>query len=194
MSVLTTSAAASALFGSSTSNWIGSAWTSTQSSLETADTGILGALESSGSSDISSVLANSAGAADMFASITATNTSNASNLYAQIAAQRIKKEQGDQLQKAMDDLARTQSMVQPTNTLDQFIYFPDGSNIDTRNNIMTMANGDQFDTTTGAKYVDPSQIMNFPDGSWLDMKKNIMTLANGTQIDTVTGLTVNKAA
>jgi len=55
---------------------------------------------------------------------------------------------------------------------------------------MTMSDGTQYDTTTGAKYVDPASIQQLGGGAVLNTKTNIMTLADGTQIDTVTGLTV----
>ena len=49
-------------------------------------------------------------------------------------------------------------MVQPANTLDPYIYFPNGSSIDTNTNILTMPDGSQIDTTTGLKYVDPADL------------------------------------
>jgi hypothetical protein len=85
-------------------------------------------------------------------------------------------------------------MVQPKSMLDPFIYFPDGSTIDTVNNIMTMPDGTQYDTTTGAKYVDPASIQQLGNGAYLNTKTNIMTMADGTQIDTITGLAVSSTA
>ena len=82
-------------------------------------------------------------------------------------------------------------MVQPKNVLDPFIYFPDGSTIDTNSNIMTMPDGTQYDTTTGAKYVDPASIIQMANGAYLNTKTNILTMPDGTQIDTVTGLKVS---
>ena len=85
-------------------------------------------------------------------------------------------------------------MVQAKNVLDPFIYFQDGSSIDTNSNILTMANGTQIDTTTGLKVVDTSSIMQLANGAYLNTATNILTMADGTQIDTVTGLTVSVTA
>ena len=59
---------------------------------------------------------------------------------------------------------------------------------------MTMPDGTQYDTTTGAKYVDPASIIQMGDGAFLNTKTNVLTLADGTQIDTVTGLKVTATA
>ena len=94
----------------------------------------------------------------------------------------------------MKSLSAAQQMVQPKNKLDDFIYFSNGSYIDTANNRMTMPDGTQYDTTTGAKYVDPASIIQMANGAYLDTKNNILTQPDGTQIDTVTGLKVSKTA
>ena len=78
--------------------------------------------------------------------------------------------------------------------LDPFIYFPDGTSIDTAKNILTMPNGTQYDTTTGAKYVDPASIIQMANGAYLNTKTNILTMADESQIDTVTGLKVSVTA
>jgi hypothetical protein len=83
-------------------------------------------------------------------------------------------------------------MVQPKNVLDQFIYFEDGSNLDTENNILTMSDGTKIDTVTGAKYVDPSTIVQMPNGGFLNTSTNVLTMPDGTEIDTVTGLKVSQ--
>ena len=57
-----------------------------------------------------------------------------------------------------------------------------------------MSDGTQFDTTTGAKYVDPSTIIQMANGAYLDTTKNILTMSDGTQIDMVTGLKVSQLA
>jgi hypothetical protein len=59
---------------------------------------------------------------------------------------------------------------------------------------MTRPDGTQYDTTTGAKYVDPTFIIQMANGAYLDTKNNILTLGDGTQIDTVTGLKVSTTA
>ncbi len=113
---------------------------------------------------------------------------------AQIAATNLQQANAKKLQDALDQLAAQQQMVQPKNMLDPFIYFPDGSTIDTNNNILTMPDGTQYDTTTGAKYVDPASIIQMANGAYLNTKTNILTMSDGTQIDTVTGLKVSVTA
>jgi len=85
-------------------------------------------------------------------------------------------------------------MVQSKNVLDPFIYFDDGSTIDTNSNILTMKDGTQIDITTGLKVVDTSSTMQLANGAYLDTKNNILTLPDGTQIDTVTGLKISVTA
>ncbi len=48
--------------------------------------------------------------------------------------------------------------------------------------------------TTGAKYVDPADVIQMANGAYLNTKTNILTLGDGTQIDTVTGLKVSTTA
>ncbi|HEY6834129.1 MAG TPA: hypothetical protein VI251_16765 [Pseudolabrys sp.] len=170
------------------SDWIASAWTAMQ---DTTQNGILGALQDSADGTLSDQVAN---AANAFATITLNSTSSMSSLIAQIASQTQQDQQQQKLQDSMDALTAQQQMVQPTNVLDPFIYFPDGSTIDTNANIMTMSDGTQFDTTTGAKVVDPTSIIQMANGSYLDTKNNILTMSDGTQIDTVTGIKVSKTA
>jgi hypothetical protein len=78
----------------------------------------------------------------------------------------------------------------PPAELDPVIYFNDGSSIDTTNNIMTMSNGTQIDTTTGLRYTDPASLISMANGAYLDTKNNILTMADGTRIDTITGLKI----
>ena len=89
---------------------------------------------------------------------------------------------------ALPQLTRRQTNYNPPKELDPFIYFSDGSSIDTANNIMTLSNGTQIDTTTGLQVIDTSSIINMANGAYLDTKNNILTMADGTKIDTVTGL------
>ena len=56
---------------------------------------------------------------------------------------------------------------------------------------MTMPNGTQYDTTTGAKYVDSASIIQMANGAYLNTKSNTLTMPDGTQIDTMTGLKVS---
>ena len=177
------SSVASSLFNSSsaaagtTASWMNSAETAIQASQDAG--GLLGMLQNA--ADGTSVFA---GAANTFASITTNNTTAASQFYAQIAAQRIQKEQ------AQDDAAKQAAMIKPESMLEPIIYLDNGTSLDTTSNILTMSDGTQYDALTGAKYVDPTQLTEMPDGSTLDTKNNILTMTNGTQIDTVTGLTI----
>ena len=57
-----------------------------------------------------------------------------------------------------------------------------------------MPDGTQYDTTTGARYFDPSYMIQMANGAYLDTKNNILTLADGTQVDTVTGLKLSVEA
>ena len=177
---------------SSSSNWLASTETAIKNSQNQG--GLLGMLSAATDGSVSSFLSNSATSANAFATISQTSVSSASTFYAQIAAQNVKTQQQKKLQDAMDSLQAQQQMVPVQSTHDPFIYFPDGSNIDTTNNILTMSDGTQYDTTTGAKYVDPSSIIQMANGAYLDTKNNIMTMPDGSQIDTVTGLTVSKTA
>jgi hypothetical protein len=59
---------------------------------------------------------------------------------------------------------------------------------------MTMSDGTQYDITTGAKYVDPSSVIQMANGSYLDTKNNILTMADGTRMDSVTGIILSTTA
>lgn len=152
------------------------------------------AASSSNESATTKFLQNSADTANMFATISEGSTTNYSALLAKQVSARQDAEQKKKLQDALAALQATQSRVQAKNVLDPFIYMPDGSSIDTASNVMTMANGDQYDITTGAKYVDPSMIIQMANGSYLDTKNNILTMADGTRIDSVTGIKLSVTA
>jgi len=196
MTVSSASAAslASSLFNTGTSsNWLADTITNIQN--EANQGGLLGMLASSGGDgSISSFLGSSSSVANNFALISQNSVVNSSSLIAQMASQNLQKENSKKLQQAFDALQATQNQVQAKNVLDPFIYFPDGSTIDTNNNILTMSDGTQYDTTTGAKYVDPASIIQMANGAYLDTKNNILTQPNGTQIDINTGLTISKTA
>jgi hypothetical protein len=156
--------------------------------------GLLGMLANAGSgSSLSSFLSNSSNTANAFATISQSSVTSAGSLFAQIAANNQQKAAAQKLQNSLNALSAQQNQVKPKSLLDPVIYLSDGSTIDTVNNIMTMSDGTQYDTLTGAKYVDPSSITQLGGGAYLNTKTNIMTLADGTQIDTVTGLTVTPA-
>lgn len=168
----------------SSGSWIAGAMAASQSSLG----GIFDALTSGNDGSVSSFLGQASGYANTFASITQNTVTSATNFYAQIAANNQQTQQQQQLMDALAQLQAQQSMVQPQNTLDPYIYFSNGSSLDTTNNILTMPDGSQIDTTTGLSYVDPADLVDLGGGSYLNSKTNIITLSNGTQIDAVTGL------
>ena len=175
-----------------TSNWIGDTIVAIQNSATSG--GILGALSSSSDGSISSFLGQSSLSANNLALISQNSVTNGSAFYAQIASQNQQQRSQEALKKALDELAQSQNQVKAENVLDPFIYLADGTSIDTENNIMTRPDGTQYDTTTGAKYVDPSSIIQMANGAYLDTKNNILTLSDGTQIDTVTGLKISTTA
>ena len=156
----------------------------------------MGALASAGSNDgsISSFLGQSSSAANNLATISQTSVSNASAFYAQLAAQNQQQRQQDELTKVAGQLNQSQNMVQLKNVLDPIIFFSDGTTIDTTSNIMTRPDGTQYDVTTGAKYVDPTDLIQMANGSYLNTSTNILTMSDGTQIDTLTGLKVSTTA
>ncbi len=184
----------SSLFSTSaTSNWIADTMTAIQN--QQNEGGLLGMLDNAGGDgSINSFLGQSTNNANALATISQTSISNAGSLIAQIAATNQQQATAKKLQDSLNDLAKQQQMVKPTNTLDPFIYLSDGTTIDTVNNIMTRPDGMQYDTTTGAKYVDPTSLVQMGNGAYLNTKTNILTMADGTEIDTVTGLKVSTTA
>jgi hypothetical protein len=177
---------------SSGSNWLGSAMTAIKSAQNQG--GLLGMLQDAANGSSSSFLAQNASFANDMAQISQTSVASASSFYAQLATQNIQDRNAKVLQKTFGALTQSQNMVQAKNVLGPVIYFSDGTTIDTNANIMTKPDGTQYDTTTGAKYVDPASIIQMANGAYLDTKNNILTLADGTQIDTVTGLTISTTA
>ena len=183
----------SAAFFNSGSNWLADTYTAIQNDNNAG--GLLGMMANSGGDgSIDGFLGRSAINANAFATISQTGVTNASALIAQIAAQNLQKAEEKIMREAFAALAATQKMVTKENVLDPIIYFADGSTIDTVNNIMTRVDGTQYDTTTGAKYVDPAFIIQMANGAYLDTKNNILTMSDGTRIDTVTGLIVSTTA
>jgi hypothetical protein len=169
--------------------WIADAMTAIQNQQNQG--GLLGMLQNAGGDgSINSFLSTTSSLADNIATISQTSVTNAGALVAQIASTNLQQANAKKLQESLDQLAAQQNMVAAKNVLDPFIYFPNGSTIDTENNILTMPDGTQYDTTTGLKYVDPKSIMQLPGGGYLNTSTNILTMPDGTQIDTVTGLKV----
>jgi hypothetical protein len=103
------------------------------------------------------------------------------------AQQKLQQEKIAQLQK----LNPQQSNFNPPKQLDPFIYFQDGTSIDTVNNILTMSNGTQIDTTTGLQVIDQSSIISMANGAYLDTKNNVLHMSDGSKVDTVTGLKIS---
>ena len=184
----------SSLFSTSaTSNWIADTMVAIQN--EQNQGGVLGMLQNAGGDgSINSFLGQSANASNALATISQSSVTNTGSLYAQIAATNLQQTRAKKLQESLNHLSAQQQMVKPKSMLDPFIYFPNGSTIDTVNNILTMPDGMQYDTTTGAKYVDPASIIQMANGAYLNTKTNILTMADGSQIDTVTGLKVSVTA
>ncbi len=165
MSVISSSTTASLysqLFSTgSGSNWLADTFTAIQN--EQNQGGLLGMLANSGGDgSINSFLGSSSTNANNFALISQNSVVNASSLIAQEAAQNQQAAAQKKLQDVASQLAATQQMVQPKNVLDPFIYLPDGTTIDTNSNIMTRPDGTQYDTISGAKYVDPD--VHYPNG------------------------------
>lgn len=198
MSVSSLSTTSGALFGATSagqSNWLQDTITNIQNSQNQGGLlGMLSAAAAGNDGSVSTFITNSTNMANALASISDNKVTSYSSLIAQQASARQQADQQKKLQDAMQSLQATQNQVQPTNTLDPFIYMPDGSSIDTTSNVMTMANGDQYDITTGAKYVDPTMIIQMANGSYLDTKNNVLTMADGTRIDSVTGIKLSVTA
>jgi hypothetical protein len=199
MSVSSLSATSSARTGATSAgatDWVADTMANIKASQQQG--GLLGMLSDAASNNGDSIttkfLKNTVNTANMFATISQGSTTSYSALIAKQVQVRQAEAQKKQLADALKSLQESQSMVQPTNVLDPVIYMADGSTIDTANNIMTMANGDQFDITTGAKYVDPTMVIQMANGSYLDTKNNILTMADGTRIDSVTGINLTKTA
>jgi len=174
-------------------SWLGDALSSIQNQNNAG--GLLGMLQhSGGDGSISSFLGSSATTAGQFALISQNSVTNTSSLVAQIAAQNAQQANSQKLQDSIDALSSTQQMVQPTNVLDPTIFFADGSTLDTNSNILQMSDGTQIDTTTGAKVIDTSSLIQMANGAYLDTANNILTMPDGTEIDTVTGLKISVTA
>lgn len=176
------------------SDWVADTYTAIQNSKTSG--GLLGMLDNARHSNgsLRSSLYSSARAANSFALISQNTVSGAGSLYAQIASQRQKEADAKKLQDTLAALTASKEMVQPENKLDPFIYFDDGSVIDTNSNILTTKDGKQIDITTGLEVIDTSSFMQLANGAYLDTKNNILTLPDGTKIDTVTGLKISTTA
>jgi len=187
----TTDYYASVFTAGSSSNWLNETMVAIQNSANTG--GILGALASGGDGSIDSFLGQSSTGANNFALISQNNVTNASAFYAQIASQNLQQRNAEKLKKVFDALNQASHQVHAQN-VNPFVYLADGTSIDTEANIMTRPDGNQYDITTGALYVNPADVIQIANGAYLNTKTNILTLGDGTQIDTVTGLKVSTSA
>lgn len=195
MSAISASTAAyynSLSLASTGTDWIASTMTAIQNSASSG--GILGALAGPNDGSVSSFLSQSSSFAGNFATIAQNSVTNSGSFYSQIASANQQLAAQNKLQASLDAMSATQQQVQPKNVLDPIIYLGDGATLDTNNNILTLSNGNQIDSTTGVPIVDPSTIITMANGSYLNTQSNILTLSDGTQIDTVTGLKVSKTA
>ena len=174
---------------STSNNWLKEA----QDAIAASETsgGMMGALQDSrgDTGSIKTFLAKSQNAMYNLAQISQNSQASAGALYAQMATAAAQKRAADKatMQAKLD---APQTNFTPPAQLDPVIFFSDGSSIDTTSNILTKANGDQVDTTTGLPYIDPASMIQMANGAYLDTKNNILTMADGTKIDTVTGLKI----
>jgi uncharacterized protein YidB (DUF937 family) len=184
----------SALFSASgAASWLGDTITAIQN--QANEGGLIGMLQNSGGNgSISSFLGASQNSSNQLALISQNSVTNMSSLVAQMASQNAQNQNQKKLQDAMDALSATQQAVQPKNVLDPIIFFADGSTLDTNSNVLTMSDGTQIDTTTGAKVIDTSSIVQMANGAYLDTKNNILTMPDGSEIDTITGLKISITA
>jgi hypothetical protein len=180
--------AVSSIASSTAPNWLKEAQESIAASENPG--GLLGTLQGAKNpGSLKQFLNNSQNTAAALAQINSNTAQSQNTLTIQMsndAAQKRAVERQALLQK----MNPQQTNFNPPTELDSFIYFEDGTSIDTVNNIMTMANGTQIDTTTGLTYIDPKSIISMANGAYLDTKNNIMTMSDGTRIDTVTGLKI----
>jgi len=138
---------------------------------------------------IKNFLAKSQSTAANLALISQSTAQSQSTLTLQMADAAQQKRMQERVA-LLQKLNPQQSNFNPPTKLDPFIYFQDGSSIDTENNILTMSNGTQIDTTTGMQIIDHNSIISMANGAYLDTKNNILTMSDGTKIDTITGLKV----
>jgi hypothetical protein len=180
----------SPLASSTSSNWLAESFSAIKSSQNSG--GMLGALENASDGSVGSFLSQASDFSNSLQLISQNSVTNAGSFYSQIAQQNDQAAANQKLQQALDDLQST--TAQPQNVLPSTIFFQNGSSLDTTSNILTMPDGTQYDTVTGARYFDPSYMIQMANGAYLDTKDNILTLADGTQIDTVTGLKLSVEA
>jgi hypothetical protein len=185
-SISSTILATPRIASTTSANWLAEAYTQIQVSMK--PDGMLGALQNAKNpGSLHSFLRNSLANSDALALISQGSADTAASVTMQIAAATYQR----QLQERLDAERKLEgTKFVPPQRLDPVIYFENGSWLDTVNNIMTLSNGIQIDTTTGLEVIDPSSIIQLANGAYLDTKKNILTMPDGTRIDTVTGLVI----
>jgi hypothetical protein len=171
-------------------SWIASAWNASSPSA-----GMMGALQTQASrkhppGSIKAYLNNNALASIALSTIAASGTTDLTTLAMQAGDQALQKRQ----QERAALLSKFVTPPPPPVTLDPFIYFSDGSTLDTVNNVITMVSGKKINAVTGADWIDPASIINLANGSYIDTQNNIMYMPDGTKIDTVTGLLISTSA
>ncbi len=176
----------------SSANWLASATVALQNQRDGGLISMLSGAAKNKPGSIGSFLASTRSNASDLMNITAFATTSATQLAIQQGDAVTQARQQAELDKALKDLQNTQNNVVAKNTLDPVIYFDDGSTIDTNANIYTRPDGSQYDTVTGAPYVDPASLVQLANGAYLNTKTNVMTLGDGTAIDMITGLNVNQ--
>lgn len=172
--------------------WISTIWDAGNAA--TQSTGMMGALQDSKKYPLGStkaLLANNASNALALATIAQTGVTDLTTLAMQAGDLAMQKHAQD---KAALLAKGTDVPPPPAVALDAFIYFDDGSTLDTVKNIITTVTGKKIDAITGADYIDPASIINLANGSYLDTANNILTLTDGTKIDTITGLIISTSA
>lgn len=180
------SVSSSLLSSAPKSDWISDTMTAIKNSQNQG--GLIGMLDNASDGSVSSFISATTAFANNLATIAQSNVTNSSSFYAQLASQALQKRNDEQMQRVSEELQRQQNMVKPKNVLDTYIYFDNGSTLNTDTNVLTLMDGTQIDAVTGAKVIDPAFVIQMPNGGWLDTKNNILTSPDGTQYDTVTGL------
>jgi hypothetical protein len=168
-------------------NWLKEA----QESLAASPGGLIGTLADSKGNlgSISSFLRQSQNNAANLALVSQSTSSSAFELTIKMGSEALQKRVSERLTAQFAYNKKQQNFTPPTE-LDRFIYFDDGTSIDTDERIMTKPDGMKIDLKTGQEYIEPGSLIQMGNGSYLNKKTNILTMADGTKIDTVTHLVV----
>ena len=154
--------------------------------------GLLGTLQDATAANPGSIrtfLAKSQNNMYAFAQISQSSQSAAGALAAQMSAAADQKLRDERIALAQK-MNPQQTNYDPPAEFDPVIYFENGGPFDTTSDVLTMADGQQFDTTTGLPSHYPNTIIRMANGAYLDTKNNILTMSDGAQMDTITGLKI----